>query len=204
MSTYFFPVDTVVFEEEIKKSRFITYLAHVASKAEAMAFIAETKEQYPDARHHCWAYIAGDPACTTEVGMTDDGEPHGTAGRPMLGVLQNKNIGEAVAISVRYFGGTKLGTGGLVRAYSGGVQGALDMAELVEKIPLVQISVSCPFSMESTLRRFITDKTLNMLDVQYLNNVRFKLEFPLADLDEIKALIINMTNGQALVEDLVS
>lgn len=202
MSTYFIPTDTVVFEEEIKHSRFITYLSPAKNKAEAMEFINLIKEEYPDARHHCWAYIAGDPDCTTKVGMTDDGEPHGTAGRPMLGVLKNKNIGEAVTISVRYFGGTKLGTGGLVRAYSGGVLGAVEESELIEKIPLAQILVSVPFSMESHIRRFIAEKNLKILNVEYVNNVRFSLEFPLTELEAVKAELIDTTNGQAIVETI--
>lgn len=200
MAIYLYPTNDVSFEEVIKKSRFITYLSHVESKDEALAFLADLKELYPDARHHCWAYVIGDPSCTATVGMSDDGEPHGTAGRPMLGVLQSKNVGDVMVVCVRYFGGTKLGTGGLVRAYSTGVIEALELAKLTEKIPLCEILVRCPFSMESFMRRFVIEHELKVVDVEYSNNVCFRLEFASSKLDDIKSRVIDMSNGQAVLE----
>ncbi|MEH6457607.1 MAG: YigZ family protein, partial [Cocleimonas sp.] len=108
-------------ETIIKRSRFITTIAHASSADEANAFIASIKKEFPDASHNCWAYVAGPAADSAKIGMSDDGEPHGTAGKPMLNVLLHSDIGEIVAVVTRYFGGTKLGPGGLVKAYSGSV-----------------------------------------------------------------------------------
>ena len=105
-------------EEKIKRSRFIATVAHASTEKDVKTFISMIKKEFPDATHNCWAYVAGPPGDTARVGMSDDGEPHGTAGKPILTVLLHSEIGEIVAVVTRYFGGTKLGKGGLVRAYS--------------------------------------------------------------------------------------
>ena len=122
MAEYLIPKSAVVFEEEIKKSRFITYLQHTEGLEQAKAFWAEIKSQHPNARHHCWAAVAGKPTDSQQLGFSDDGEPAGTAGKPMLSALQGSQVGEISAVVVRYYGGILLGTGGLVRAYGNGVQ----------------------------------------------------------------------------------
>ena len=106
-------------EQTIKRSRFICTAAHVTSPEEAKAFIDQIREEFSDARHNCWAFAAGAPGATAQVGMSDDGEPHGTAGRPMLTVLLHCGVGEIAVVVTRYFGGILLGTGGLIRAYQG-------------------------------------------------------------------------------------
>ena len=140
MSSYRYPSHPCVYEQEIKKSRFITHLAQTGSRQEALDYIKSIKSKYPDARHHCYAYIIGDPKVTTELSMSDDGEPSGTAGKPMLNVLLHHNLGNVVAVVVRYFGGTKLGKGGLNRAYSSSIIGALGVAELKARIPSKNIT----------------------------------------------------------------
>lgn len=105
-------------DSKLKKSEFIAYAYPVTSRGQAMFHVEQLREQYPDARHFCWAYIIGDPDNTTSAGFDDDGEPSGTAGRPILNVLQHKSIGNVIVIVVRYFGGIKLGAGGLTRAYA--------------------------------------------------------------------------------------
>jgi len=192
------PTTSVCCKEEIKKSQFITYLEPVSSKAEAMDFLGLLKLEYPDARHHCWAYVIGDPNCTSDVGMSDDGEPHGTAGRPMLSTLQNREVGDVMVVCVRYFGGTKLGTGGLVRAYTNGVLAVLDQCGLEEKVEKVKFQVSVPFSMESALRRYFSESPAVILEVKYGNNVTFNLELPLVNLESTQSEIVNMTNGQSI------
>ena len=127
MAEYLIPKSAVVFEEEIKKSRFITYLQHTEGLEQAKAFWAEVKAQHPTARHHCWAAVAGKPTDSQQLGFSDDGEPAGTAGKPMLSALQGSQVGEISAVVVRYYGGLLLGTGGLVRAYGNGVQQALKL-----------------------------------------------------------------------------
>ena len=134
MAEYLIPKSAVVFEEEIKKSRFITYLQHTEGLEQAKAFWAEIKAQYPNARHHCWAAVAGKPTDSQQLGFSDDGEPAGTAGKPMLSALQGSQVGEISAVVVRYYGGILLGTGGLVRAYGNGVQQALKLLETERKV----------------------------------------------------------------------
>lgn len=155
MSKYPIPAQTVHAEQVIKNSRFLTWLAHAATPQQAHQFIQQQRETYPDARHVCWAFIAGQPGHTTHVSCSDDGEPAGTAGKPMLNVLQHGAIGEIVAVVVRYFGGIKLGTGGLVRAYSSSV------AELYKTLP-TQLKVegqsfrlTFAYSLEDAVRRLL-------------------------------------------------
>src|SRR5699024_6472378 len=123
----------VTFSEEIKKSRFITYLQPVSGMEEAKQFWQQIRQQHPDARHHCWATVAGTPTDSQQYGFSDDGEPSGTAGKPMLNLLLGSGLGEVCAVVVRYYGGILLGTGGLVKAYGNGVQQALKLAETTIK-----------------------------------------------------------------------
>ena len=134
-TSYLIPAQTVRVQQEIKRSRFIATVGRATNRKMAMGFIAGVRADYPDANHHGWAFVAGSPHGAPEIGTGDDGEPQGTAGRPMLRVLQYRRIGEIVAVVSRYFGGIKLGTGGLVRAYSGSVQLALEELPLVEIVP---------------------------------------------------------------------
>lgn len=113
-------------EETIRRSRFIVTMARVTSPAEAKAFIERIREEHAHATHNCWAYNAGAPGDTAQVGASDDGEPKGTAGRPMLTAILHGGVGEVAAVVTRYFGGILLGTGGLVRAYQGSVKLGLE------------------------------------------------------------------------------
>lgn len=131
---YLIPQSAVVFEEEIKKSRFITYLQHAEGLEQAKAFWHSIKNQHPNARHHCWATVSLQPGNSQGLGFSDDGEPSGTAGKPMLNALLGSGIGEISAVVVRYYGGILLGTGGLVRAYGNGVQQALQLLQTSLKI----------------------------------------------------------------------
>jgi uncharacterized YigZ family protein len=106
-------------EDTIRRSRFLVSLAHAPDSAAARAFVESVRREFPDATHNCWAFAAGPPGDTAKVGCSDDGEPHGTAGRPMLTVLLHGEVGEICVVATRYFGGVKLGSGGLVRAYQG-------------------------------------------------------------------------------------
>lgn len=146
MAEYLIPKSAIVFEEEIKKSRFITYLQHTEGLEQAKAFWAEIKAQHPNARHHCWAAVAGKPTDSQQLGFSDDGEPAGTAGKPMLSALQGSQIGEISAVVVRYYGGILLGTGGLVRAYGNGVQQALKLLETERKVERQLFQVHCDYA----------------------------------------------------------
>ena len=107
---------------EVKKSKFFAFAACTPDRETAMQYLAAKRAEYPDARHHCWAYLLGNPHSPTSAAMSDDGEPSGTAGKPILNVLQHKGVGDITIIVTRYFGGIKLGAGGLVRAYSSAAQ----------------------------------------------------------------------------------
>ena len=133
-------------ELEIKRSRFITVLARVSTETEARAVIDGEKRRFPDARHHCSAYVVSIPGSAPIHRSSDDGEPSGTAGRPMLDTLLGAGITDVVAVVTRYFGGTLLGTGGLVRAYSDSVTQALGQARLVERRIVPRYQASLPHS----------------------------------------------------------
>src|SRR5215203_4399750 len=128
-------------EEEINRSHFISTVAYTPSVEAARTFIAEVGAEFHDASHNCWAYVVGPPGSTGQVGMSDDGEPHGTAGRPMLTVLLHSGLGDLCVVVTRYFGGTLLGKGGLVKAYSGGVQLALADLPTTERVPKSQLEI---------------------------------------------------------------
>ena len=156
---------------EIKKSEFIAYAYPVTSREDAMFHVEQLREQYADARHHCWAYIIGDPNNTTSAGFDDDGEPNGTAGRPILNVLQHKSIGNVIIIVVRYFGGIKLGAGGLTRAYAGSAQAAVDMMTLSDYVPLVQVQILTEFATEAQCRYVVEHLSGTVDEVAYSKQV---------------------------------
>lgn len=171
---------------EIKKSEFIAYAYPVTSREEAMFHVEQLREQYPDARHFCWGYIIGDPDNTTSAGFDDDGEPSGTAGRPILNVLQHKSIGNVIIIVVRYFGGIKLGAGGLTRAYAGSAQAAVDEMILNPYVPMVQIQILAEFATEAQCRYMIENLGGHIDDVAYSKQVTLTATLAEADIDSLK------------------
>ncbi len=187
-------------EEEIRRSRFITTLAHAPTVEEARALIAQVSREFGDASHNCWAYVVGPPGSTSQVGMSDDGEPHGTAGRPMLTVLLHSGVGEIVAVVTRYFGGTLLGKGGLVKAYSGGVQYALETLPLDERVEKVTCTVVIDYASITLFQRLLPDYEVEVLDEVYAADVTYRLDLPAAGLDGFSEAVVSLTNGQALIE----
>ena len=147
MDYYLSPAEEQRFELEIKNSLFITTLRRTKGRDQAKAFIDEMKQRYPDANHNCWAFVAGAPNNVHLWDQSDDGEPKGTAGKPMLNVLQHGDVGEICAVVTRYFGGIKLGAGGLVRAYSQAVQEALDQAQLSQIFPRVPVTIAVSYTL---------------------------------------------------------
>lgn len=150
-SPYLIPSAPVSFEEEIKRSRFITLLSHTPSAAEAKAFIQRIKNAHPQAGHHCWGFVAGPPADSMQLGFSDDGEPSGTAGKPILAQLQGSHIGEITAVVIRYSGGTKLGTGGLVKAYGGGVKQALSLLTTKTRVATAHIAIEYDYALQGVI-----------------------------------------------------
>jgi len=177
---------TVTARLVIKKSEFIAYAYPVASREEAMFHVEQLREQYTDARHHCWAYIIGDPNNTTSAGFDDDGEPNGTAGKPILNVLQHKSIGNVIIVVVRYFGGIKLGAGGLTRAYAGSAQAAVDEMTLSPYVPMAQVQILAEFAHESQCRYVVESLQGRIDDVNYSKQVTLTATLAEADIDNLK------------------
>jgi len=153
--------------QEIKRSRFITDIAPAESKLKAYAFIEHIRHREPDARHHCWAYVAGHPITSIERRSSDAGEPQGTAGKPMLNVLQHQAIGDIVVVISRYFGGIKLGAGGLVRAYSSSVQQAIEATPLILRRTMLTAIIDVPFALENTIRHQLECLEINIHQSHY-------------------------------------
>ncbi|MGP4848143.1 IMPACT family protein, partial [Marinobacter sp. 1Y8] len=165
----------------------IAYAYPVTSREQAMFHVEQLREQYPDARHFCWAYIIGDPNNTTSAGFDDDGEPSGTAGRPILNVLQHKSIGNVIIVVVRYFGGIKLGAGGLTRAYAGSAQAAVDEMILSPYVPMTQIQILTEFATEAQCRYMLESLGGHIDDVAYSKQVTLTATLAEADVESLKA-----------------
>jgi len=153
VSGYLVPAGVYRTEEVIRRSRFIVTVAHAESVSQAQAQIAAVREEFADATHNCWAWQLGPPGDTAQVRASDDGEPAGTAGRPMLGVLVASAVGEVVAVVTRYFGGIKLGAGGLVRAYSGVLARAMGSLPTVEKVRWQRLVLTLDYPQISAFYR---------------------------------------------------
>ncbi len=184
---------------EIKKSEFIAYAYPVHTREQAMFHVEQLKVKYPDARHWCWAYIIGDPDNTTSAGFDDDGEPSGTAGRPILNVLQHKSIGNVIIVVVRYFGGIKLGAGGLTRAYAGSAQAVVDQMQLCPYVAMAKLQIVANFANESQCRYVVESLNGTIDDVAYSKEVLLSITIAEAD---IKTLKIELAMaGKVLVAD---
>lgn len=185
------------FCHEEKRSRFLAFIWPVTSKEEGFAHFQAIKAQHPDARHHCWAYLIGDPEQALAAGFHDDGEPGGTAGKPMLNVLMQRKVGNVFAVVVRYFGGIKLGAGGLTRAYGQAVSRALDAAELrwIVATELLQIEVG--FSLEQKIRNVLQQQNISVVDVRYtVSSVQICCECPTDRVGEIKGVVQELASGK--------
>ncbi len=168
---------------EIEKSRFIAHARRVGDRQAAMAWLAELKAAYPDARHHCWAYLLGDPSRASSAAMGDDGEPSGTAGKPILNVLQHKGVGDVMLVVVRYFGGIKLGAGGLTRAYGQAAQAVMEVLPIEKRKPRTILTVCCDFGREQGIRHWLSLHGCQVTGLDYGQGVRMQLELPEAVLE---------------------
>lgn len=186
-------------EETIKRSRFIASVAHAATEEDVKTFISKIKNEFPDAAHHCWAYVTGPPGDTARIGMSDDGEPHGTAGRPMLTVILHSEIGEIIAVVTRYFGGTKLGKGGLVRAYSGSVKNALAGLSVKEKRDVLFLTVTLGYSNITVAKQLIRSFHSEIIEENYEADVSFKIKLPKDNEKRFIRVITDLTGGDVQV-----
>lgn len=181
-----------------KKSRFIANIFPAASEEEALARITEMKKKYYDARHNCFAYVIGEKNETERC--SDDGEPSGTAGRPMLDVLTGQGIHNAVAIVTRYFGGTLLGTGGLVRAYSSAMKEGLEHCVLLEKRKGYRFRIKTDYNDIGKIQYLARTMELNELDTIYADSVEMFLLVPESMMDKVEKEVTEKTAGKAEFE----
>jgi uncharacterized YigZ family protein len=191
LSTYTLPA-ALSAELEIRKSRFIAHAIPVADRDAAMAELRRLRDAHPAATHVCWALLAGG-----QSGMSDDGEPSGTAGRPILEVLRHHDLDGVLGAVVRYYGGVKLGAGGLVRAYTDAIASALLDAPRVERIAQVSLTVEVSYADEAKVRRWIDAEGYALVDSAYAMLVKMTIRLPINAVDDAQRALIDMTQGKA-------
>ena len=187
-------------EDVVRRSRFIVSMARVSSTEEAKAFIERIRAEHPTATHNCWAFNAGAPEDTAQVGASDDGEPQGTAGRPMLTVLLHSGVGEIAAVVTRYFGGTLLGTGGLVRAYQCSVKQGLDSLPVVLREDMQRFVVSIEPHQVSDFQHFLAEAKGRVLTADFRFDATFEVEIPKPHAQSFADRMMEVTAGEALID----
>ncbi|WP_413113706.1 YigZ family protein [Thaumasiovibrio sp. DFM-14] len=196
---YLIPAASINVEEEIKKSRFITYLAHTPNVEAAKAFVAKIKAKHADARHNCWGFVAGRPENSMLWGFSDDGEPSGTAGKPILAQLSGSGVGEIAAVVTRYSGGIKLGTGGLVKAYGGGVQHALQQLPTVTKQVTIMGTVQCAYSQVGDVESLLSQYHGKLIHTDYGQDVIMQCELEKRVAQQFAIHLFERSSGQLVV-----
>ena len=181
----------------IRRSRFLTHCAHTPGMEAARAFVEQIRTKHADATHNCWAFVAGAPGHSGQVGFSDDGEPHGTAGRPMLQVLLHCGIGEISVVVTRWFGGVKLGTGGLVRAYQDSVRDVLADLPQEERVPRCLARVEVDFAHLDRLHRLLPELEARVRDEAYGARAVLSISLPAARREEFAVLLAGRTDGRA-------
>ena len=186
-------------QEEIKKSRFICHAKRVYSEEEAHDFITAIKKEHYKATHNCSAFIIGE---RSEIKRTsDDGEPSGTAGVPMLGVLENHNLTNVCVVVTRYFGGIKLGAGGLIRAYAGSVALAVKEIGIIEIKEQAGISIQMSYAQYQEYNNFLKEHTLMELDTNFTDQVDTMIYVDKEEKENIKAALVEFFNGKVTLTD---
>jgi len=189
-------------EETIHRSRFIVTIARVSSPEEAKRFIDSVRQEHADATHNCWAYVAGEPGSTAQIGASDDGEPKGTAGRPMLTVLLHCGVGEIAAVVTRYFGGILLGTGGLVRAYQGLVKLGLETLPVTERVPCERLRITLEHRFVNIALREFENNAAVIVEKDFALDSTFTLNVPQSNCQTLIDVLTQKTSGALLIEKL--
>ncbi|MFI9583287.1 YigZ family protein [Streptomyces sp. NPDC052236] len=187
-----------VHETEVSRSRFICALAPAATEAEAQAFVARVRKEHPTATHNCFAYVIGAEAAVQKA--SDDGEPGGTAGVPMLQMLMRRDVRYVVAVVTRYYGGVKLGAGGLIRAYGGAVGEALDAVGTLTRRRFRLVNITVDHLRAGKLENDLRAMGRDVRAVRYAEGVTFELGLPDADLGAFRAWLADATAGTAVVK----
>lgn len=180
----------------IQKSKFITHFAHVEAEEEARAFILAMKKRYFDARHNCSAYVLGRSAEQMKRKSNDDGEPGGTAGAPILEAIKQNGLTEIVVVVTRYFGGIKLGVGGLIRTYSRAAVLGLDAAQKVEMRPFCRCAVTVDYGLLASVEHWIRTESIRMEEPEYADRATLRLLVEPSDLPRRRAELTELTSAQ--------
>jgi len=199
---YLIAANDVVDEIIVSRSRFICYISPCCSQEEAKKQIKKRQCEHPQASHHCYAFLCGKPLDSQKYGFSDDGEPSGTAGRPMLSTLQGSNIGEICAVVVRYFGGTKLGTGGLQRAYSASVRQALTLLVTKTKIPMVHKTLACQYTQVNDILHLLEQVGGKVIEQNYTDSVFLTISLPEEQLSNVEMQLQTLSSGQLKLNKL--
>ncbi len=193
---YQIAINEVEHETIVNRSRFICYLSPCLSIEEAKAQVKKCQQEHPQASHYCYAFLTKAADNSLGYGYSDDGEPSGTAGKPMLAVLKGGSIGQVCAIVVRYFGGTKLGTGGLQRAYGDSVRQALVFLQSKTKIAMAARTLACQYNQVDDVLHIISQVEGQIIDQEYLQQVQFRLLLPQAKLALVEHKLQTLSAGE--------
>ena len=184
----------------VRRSRFLATVAHCANMEDARFFIQAQRQKYADATHNCWAFCAGPPGDTARIACSDGGEPHGTAGRPMLTVLLHSGIGELACVVTRYFGGVKLGTAGLARAYQDSVRAALADLPLRLRVENVTIRITINYKYIDALRRLLPAYEARIHEETFAEAACFHIAIPKEHLEAFRLVFNEQSAGSARIE----
>jgi len=195
MDYYLSPTHIQRFDLEIKNSLFITTVSRTKGREAAKTFLDAIRQRYPDANHHCWAFVAGAPNNVHLWDQSDDGEPKGTAGKPMLNVLQHSNFGETTVVVTRYFGGIKLGAGGLVRAYSQAVQEALSQTEHENIYPRSPVQLVISYPLLGKVEYWLEQSDIEINNKTFSDNIVIDLAVIERTWPEQKQTLTNLCQG---------
>ena len=179
---------------EIQKSKFITHICHVETEAAAREFIQNLKKKYYDARHNCSAYILGENS--EKQKSNDDGEPGGTAGNPILETLKKNVLTNIVVVVTRYFGGIKLGAGGLIRAYSHATVLGIEKATVIQMTPFIELAITINYDLLATLEHWLRQEKIRTNEAEYADNVTLKLLIPPESITDTIAAITDITSAR--------
>lgn len=186
------------YEVVIQKSKFIAHFKRAETEEEAQTFIQAIKKEHWNATHNCSAYIIGER--NEHQKANDDGEPSGTAGMPMLEVLRKRHLKDTVVVVTRYFGGIKLGGGGLIRAYGGTVSEGLDAIGIVERLPMQQLTLTVDYTWIGKVENELRQSSYLLDDIIYADLVTFHVSVPVEETEEALAWLTDMTNGQGQLQ----
>lgn len=187
-------------EIEVERSRFIATVQEVNSPEAAQALVAELKAEFPDASHNCWAYLVGPPGSCDRIGLSDDGEPHGVAGKPLLTCLQHSGLGDVAVVVTRYFGGIKLGKGGMVKAYTAAVQAALEMLPRGVRIAWRELELRFDYSLVAPLERRLPEYEAELLAADYAVQVSFRLRLPEERVNTFSRMFEDLSGGRGVLK----